>query len=45
MLENFRLIVLNTIKNKNKRRLILLGTFLGFILSVMLIAPTKLVLA
>jgi multidrug efflux pump subunit AcrB len=45
MLENFRLIVLNTIKSKNKRRLILLGTFLGFILSVMLIAPTKLVLA
>jgi multidrug efflux pump subunit AcrB len=45
MLENFRLIVLDTIKSKNKRRLILLATFLGFILSVMMIAPTKLVLA
>ncbi len=45
MFEKFRLAVLDGIQSKNKRSFILIGTLVGFILSIMMIAPTKLVLA
>ena len=45
MFEKFRIAVLDGIQSKGKRQIILIGTMIGFILSVMMIAPTKLVLA
>jgi len=44
MFKKFENAVLNGIKSKNQKRFILLGTLLGFILSVMMI-PSELVLA
>ena len=45
MLQKFENIVLKSIQSPTKRRLILMATLLAFILSVMMIAPTKMVLA
>jgi len=45
MFEKFRIAVLDGIQSKEKRQIILIGTLIGFVLSVMMIAPTKLVLA
>ncbi len=45
MFKKFENAVLNGIQSPAQRRFILLGTLLGFILSIMMIAPTKMVLA
>jgi multidrug efflux pump subunit AcrB len=45
MFEKFRIVILDSIQSKKKRNNILLGTLVSFILSVAMIAPTKLVLA
>jgi multidrug efflux pump subunit AcrB len=45
MFEKFRIAVLDGIQSKGKRQIILIATMIGFVLSVMMIAPTKLVLA
>jgi multidrug efflux pump subunit AcrB len=45
MFKKFEIAVLNGIKSPTKRRLILLGTLVAFILSILMIAPTKMVLA
>ena len=45
MFEKFQKIILNIIKSRTKRNLILLATLIAFILSIMMIAPTKMVLA
>ncbi|QOY55613.1 efflux RND transporter permease subunit [Candidatus Sulfurimonas marisnigri] len=45
MFEKFHNAVLNGIQSPKKRNFILLATLLAFILSVMMIAPTKMVLA
>ena len=45
MFKKFENAVLNGIQSPTQRRFILLGTLLGFILSIMMIAPTKMVLA
>ena len=44
MFDRFELIILDALKDKGKKRFILLATFLAFILSVLMI-PTELVLA
>lgn len=45
MFEKFEKAVLSGIQNPLKRKIILFGTLIAFILSVLMIAPTKLVLA
>lgn len=45
MFEKFEKLVLAGIQSPAQRRFILLGTLVGFILSIMMIAPTKMVLA
>ncbi len=45
MFKKFELILLNAIQSPMKRRMILLGTLVAFILSILMIAPTKMVLA
>jgi multidrug efflux pump subunit AcrB len=45
MFEKFRIAVLDGIQSKEKRKTILLVTLVSFILSILMIAPTKLVLA
>ena len=45
MFDKFENIVLNIIQNSTKRKLILFGTLIAFILSVLMIAPSKMVLA
>ncbi|MBN2816117.1 MAG: efflux RND transporter permease subunit [Campylobacterales bacterium] len=45
MFAKFEQLVLKGIQNPMQRKLILLGTLLAFILSVLMIAPTKMVLA
>jgi len=45
MFKKFEIAVLNGIQSKTQRRFILIGTLIGFILSIMMIAPTKMVLA
>ncbi len=45
MFKKFELILLGAIESPMKRRMILLGTLVAFILSVLMIAPTKMVLA
>ena len=45
MFHKFRIAILDGIQNKDKRNLIILITVISFVLSVMMIAPTKLVLA
>jgi len=45
MFEKFQNAVLNIIQSPLKRKLVLLGTLVAFILSVMMIAPSKMVLA
>ena len=45
MFKKFENAVLNGIKSPMQRRFILLGTLVGFILSIMMIAPSKMVLA
>jgi len=45
MFKKFENAVLNGIQSKAQRRFILIGTLIGFILSIMMIAPTKMVLA
>jgi len=45
MFEKFENIVLNSIQSATKRRIILLGTLIAFILSILMIAPTEIVKA
>ena len=45
MFKKFENAVLNGIRSPMQRRFILLGTLVGFILSIMMIAPSKMVLA
>ena len=45
MFKKFENAVLNGIQSSAQRRFILLGTLIGFILSIMMIAPTQMVLA
>jgi len=45
MFEKFEKIISNNIKNQTRRRVILIGTLIAFILSVLMIAPSKMVLA
>jgi multidrug efflux pump subunit AcrB len=45
MLNKFEKAILTTIQSFTKRRIILLGTLIAFILSILMIAPTKMVLA
>lgn len=45
MFKKFENAVLSGIKSPTQRKFILIGTLIGFILSVMMIAPTKMVLA
>ncbi|MCD6191695.1 MAG: efflux RND transporter permease subunit [Sulfurimonas sp.] len=45
MFNKFENAVLNGIQSSTQRRFILIGTLIGFILSIMMIAPTKMVLA
>lgn len=45
MFNKFHKLVLDGIQSPAKRNFILIGTLIGFILSVMMIAPTKMVLA
>ncbi|MEN8303015.1 MAG: efflux RND transporter permease subunit, partial [Campylobacterota bacterium] len=45
MFEKFEKAVLNGIQSSTQRKLILIGTLVAFILSVMMIAPTQMVLA
>jgi len=45
MFKKFEKAVLNGIQSTAQRRFILIGTLIGFILSIMMIAPTKMVLA
>ncbi len=45
MFEKFEKIISNNIKNKTRRRVILLFTLVAFILSILMIAPSKMVLA
>ena len=45
MFDKFHDAVLDGIKSPAKRKFILIGTLIGFILSIMMIAPTKMVLA
>jgi len=45
MFEKFEKAVLNGIQSSAQRRFILIGTLIGFILSIMMIAPSKMVLA
>jgi multidrug efflux pump subunit AcrB len=45
MFHKFHRLVLHGIQNPWKRRFILIGTLIGFLLSVAMIAPTKMVLA
>lgn len=45
MFDKFENAVLSGIQSSKKRNFILIGTLIGFILSIMMIAPTKMVLA
>jgi len=45
MFKKFEQLVLNGIQSARQRKIILFGTLIAFILSVMMIAPTKMVLA
>ena len=45
MFQKFEQSLLKIIKSSSKRKLVLLGTLVAFILSVLMIAPTKIVLA
>jgi len=45
MFAKFEQLVLKGIQNPLQRKLVLLGTFIAFILSILMIAPTKMVLA
>ena len=45
MFEKFEKLVLNGIQSATQRKIILIGTLVAFILSVLMIAPTKMVLA
>ncbi len=45
MFKKFEIILLNIIQNKTKRRVVLIGTLIAFILSVLMIAPTEIVKA
>lgn len=45
MFNKFEIFILNAIKSKTKRRVILFTTLIAFILSVLMIAPSKMVLA
>lgn len=45
MFEKFNTIVLNGIKSQKQRKFILIGTLVAFILSVLMIAPSQIVLA
>ena len=45
MFKKFENIVLSLIENSTKRKLVLVGTLVAFILSVLMIAPSKMVLA
>ena len=45
MFKKFEIILLGIIQNSAKRKLVLIGTLIAFILSVLMIAPTKMVLA
>ncbi len=44
-MKNFEKLISNNIQNKKRRQLILIGTIIAFILSVLMIAPSKMVLA
>lgn len=45
MFEKFETVILNSIQSATRRKVILLSTLAAFILSIMMIAPTQLVLA
>ena len=45
MFKKFEKIIHNNIQNQSRRRIILIGTLIAFILSVLMIAPSKMVLA
>ncbi|MBL0708794.1 MAG: efflux RND transporter permease subunit [Sulfurimonas sp.] len=45
MFDKFEKIILNIIQSTSKRNLVLLATLIAFVLSVLMIAPTKIVLA
>lgn len=45
MFEKFEIFLLESIRSSKRRKLILVGTLVAFVLSVLMIAPTKMVLA
>jgi len=45
MFDKFEKLVLEGIKSSSKRKIVLIGTLIAFVLSILMIAPTKMVLA